>query len=390
MKIYVYGTGDSCERFLRGIKNDIEVIAFVDRKEKIGDNFHGKKIIGIDDIGDNFDYIVIASQFIEIYYNLIKIIDGEKVILFEEKAFKDIFLGKDYITKSEKRIKIIESMYIGENFAINLFEPGHFYSPIPNLIEIKDREKDIFDNIINESSGINLNEKEQLNLIKEFEKYYNELPFPDEKENNFRYYYKNDFYSYSDAITLYSMIRHYKPKKIIEVGSGYSSALMLDTNEKFFGNNIKLNFIEPHTERLQTLIKENDNCTIINENLQNVDIKYFEQLEKDDILFIDSSHISKIGSDVNYIIFDILPSLNKGVKIHFHDITYPFEYSKESVYKGISWNEIYLVRAFLQYNSSFRIKYWNQFLTSFYSEEIYKRLPLCMKNAGGSLWIEKI
>ena len=219
--------------------------------------------------------------------------------------------------------------------------------------------------------------------------YYKELPFKTEKQDGFRYCYQNNYYSYLDAITLFCMMRKYKPKQIIEVGSGWSSALMLDTNEKFFDNKMTLNFIEPYTDRLLSLIREKEKCNIIQDRLQNVKMDFFQKLEKNDILFIDSTHVSKIDSDVNYILFEIMPSLKQGVLVHFHDIHYPFEYPKEAIYEGFAWNEIYMIRAFLQYNNEFKIKYWNNYLAKNYSNEIFSKLPLCENNIGGSLWIEK-
>ena len=101
--------------------------------------------------------------------------------------------------------------------------------------------------------------------------------------------------------------------------------------------------------------------------------------------------IAKVGSDVNDIFFRILPSLHSGVYIHFHDIFFPFEYPKNWVIqKGHYWNEIYLMRAFLQYNSSFKIVLMNTFLTDFYKKIIRDNMPLCLKNRGGCIWLKKI
>jgi len=136
------------------------------------------------------------------------------------------------------------------------------------------------------------------------------------------------------------MIRHLSPKRFIEVGSGYSSCVVLDINELFFDNRISLTFIEPHTELLFSLIKESDKETskIIPTDLQDVGLEVLSELCPEDILFIDSTHVSKIGSDVNHIFFEILPRLARGVYIHFHDVFYPFEYPKEWIYEGRAWN----------------------------------------------------
>lgn len=270
--------------------------------------------------------------------------------------------------------------------------PGHFYSPLPSTEEIKRKETEIFNIIPKEIPGIDLNLEEQVELFNKFKEYYSELPFEAYKKENLRYYFENPAYSYSDAIFLYCMIRYSKPKKIIEVGSGYSSCVILDTNELFFDNTISCTFIEPYPQLLLSLIKEGDknNNEFIQTNLQDVALNKFSELSAGDILFIDSTHISKINSDVNYIFFKILSALKSGVHIHFHDIFYPFEYPKEWIYEGRAWNEIYLLRAFLQYNNAFKIQFFNTFLEHFYKDEFINEMPLSMKNSGGSIWIKKI
>jgi hypothetical protein len=187
------------------------------------------------------------------------------------------------------------------------------------------------------------------------------------------------------------MIRHARPKQIIEVGSGYSSCLMLDTNELFFEKAIKTTFIEPYPELLYTLIQENDKKSIkvFPNRLQDVAIEEFSCLNKNDILFIDSTHVSKVNSDVNYIFFEILPALKSGVFIHFHDIFYPFEYPKSWVLEGRAWNEDYMLRAFLEYNNAFKVVFFNTFLEYFHEDFFREHMPLCLKNRGGSLWIQK-
>jgi len=275
---------------------------------------------------------------------------------------------------------------------VEFVQPGHFNSPIPSIKDIKNKENLIFGNIPKYLPGLDLNEEEQLAYFKEFKLYYKDLPFRDKKVQNLRFYYDNPAYSYSDSILLYCMMRKAKPKQIIEVGSGYSSCVMMDTNEIFFSENIKITFIEPYPDLLFSLMKEKDKnrYEIVSSNLQEINLDKFNALKENDILFIDSTHVSKINSDVNCIFFNILPKLNKGVYIHFHDIFYPFEYPKEWIYEGRAWNEIYLLRAFLQYNNSFKIIFLNTFLEYFYKNEFEKDMPLCLKNPGGSIWIKKI
>jgi hypothetical protein len=274
----------------------------------------------------------------------------------------------------------------------NVFIPfvpiEHFYSPFPAIIDINNND---FSGLPLEIPGIDLNAPEQLNLLNDFESFYKELPFNDDKNDELRYYYKNGNYSYSDAIFLYCMLRYLKPQKIIEVGSGFSSCVTLDTNELFLANQMECNFIEPYPKLLKSLIKENDAASIkiFDSRLQDVSLGTFMELKENDVLFIDSTHVSKFDSDVNYIIHKILPVLSEGVYIHFHDIFYPFEYPQKWLMEGRAWNEQYILRAFLEYNANFKIVLFNSYLKLMFHEKLKDRFPLMCKD-GCSIWIKKV
>lgn len=285
----------------------------------------------------------------------------------------------------------IDQLQQERNESFKFAYPGHYYSPIPSIPEIQKVESRIWGNIPSQLPAIDLNTEEQLHLLKNFTQYYNEIFFPAEKQENSRYYYNNDFYPFTDGAILYSMMRHLKPRRIIEIGSGFSSAIMMDVNDRFFNGQVKLDFIEPYPDRLISLMKEADQkrYAIHQQFIQNIDLEIFSQLEENDILFIDSSHVSKIDSDVNKILFEILPILKKGVFIHFHDLFYPFEYHKEWVYKGVVWNEAYMLRAFLQFNQHFQIAFWNTYLYRFYKQS-FIGMPKCMEGPGGNIWIKKV
>jgi len=272
------------------------------------------------------------------------------------------------------------------------FPPGHYYSPIVSVDEIKEREEQIWEAIDSpQVMGVDLNVTRQKELLGQLSTYYSDLPFKEDKTQGLRYFFENDMYLYTDGIVLYSLMRNLKPKQIIEVGSGYSSALMLDVNQRYFDNSIQLNFIEPYPERLLKNIREEDKrtSTILKKKVQEVDVSFFEKLNGGDILFIDSTHVSKTGSDVNYIFFEILPILKKGVWIHFHDIFYPFEYPKSWVYEGRNWNENYMLRAFLMNNEDYRIQLFSHYM-HLHHEEYFKDMPLTFKNKGGNIWLQKV
>lgn len=263
--------------------------------------------------------------------------------------------------------------YVDElNYNIGGFPPGHYHSPINDVDFLKSREDKIWKPEFIE--GIEFDEKEQLDLFKSLTKYYPELPFKSTKQEGLRYYFENRMYGRECATILYSMMRKLNPKKIIEIGSGFTSALMMDVNDLFFGKKIKLIFIEPNPERLFSLMSEQDkiNNKVIIKIVQDVNLEKFQELEPNDILLVDSSHIVKTGSDVQHILFKILPKLKSGVYIHFHDIFYPFEYPKNWIINNRwSWNEDYFLRAFLMYNNQFKI--------------------VLSKNVSGqSLWLKKV
>jgi predicted O-methyltransferase YrrM len=276
--------------------------------------------------------------------------------------------------------------------ACGFVPPGHFYSPLPAFDEIRQEEARIFGPMPREIPGLDLRETEQLALLEQFARFYPEIPFRNDPAPGLRYHYDNQSYAYSDGIMLHCMLRHLKPKRLIEIGSGYSSCVTLDTNDRFLGGTLHTTFIEPYPDLLKSLISDADRArvTIVPKRLQDVKLDLFSSLGAGDVLFVDSTHVSKIDSDVNRLFFDILPALAPGVVIHFHDIFYPFEYPKEFVYFGRAWNEMYVLRAFLQYNSSFRILLMNTFMEHFHRPFFQAHMPLCLVNTGGSIWLEKM
>lgn len=271
------------------------------------------------------------------------------------------------------------------------FPAGHFYSSVVSLEDMKKRQNEIWNSNTEEVPGIELNCEYQKELIAEFSDIYSEHGLCEEPSAGKRYFLNNTYYAYGDGIILYSFIKYFRPQRIVEIGSGFSSALMLDVNEHHFQNCIDLTFIEPFPEvRLDILLKENEvsSVNLIAERVQKVPVEYFKKLEKGDILFIDSSHVVKTGSDVHYIINHILPALKKGVLIHFHDIHFPFEYPKSWVLDGFGWNETYFIKSFLMYNKAFRILFFTDYLYRFH-KPLFEDMPLVNKSPGSGLWIEK-
>lgn len=284
------------------------------------------------------------------------------------------------------------------------FPPGHFHSVIPSLSEVTERASAIFSKTI-DVHDIELNTKEQIRILKDFNSMEEKPPFYSQ-ERRIRFNIENGSFSYDDAPILHYMIRRLHPKRIIEIGSGNSSACMLDTSEIFLGDSVDFTFIDVNCENLRKNLLEKDlgRIQILEQPVQDVDLALFTTLQANDLLFIDSSHVSRVGSDVHTIFFKVLPILSPGVCIHFHDIRYPFQYQENTVMKGIFWNEAYLLRAFLMHNKDFEIVFWLNYLINVDLPEITdllsflplaewdKRFNNCSKDfsgAGGSIYIIK-
>lgn len=278
---------------------------------------------------------------------------------------------------------------IGRKIYKSIYKPGHYYSPIPDLNEIA-RDADRIFSIVPDERALDLNLTGQQQFAKTAETFIRDVIFSADKKDT-RYYSNNGYFVESDALYYQAILREFKPKKVIEVGSGFSSAVLFDTKEQFHLPEIAVDFIEPFPERLLGLLKQGDekHFRLHRQRVQEVPVALFQTLDRGDILFIDSSHISKTGSDVNFLVFTILPVLKPGVLIHFHDILFPFEYPKEWVMEGRFWNEAYLLKAFLMYNNDFKILLFNDYLLKADSDFV-RAIDARLLAGGGSIWLQKV
>ncbi|WP_019502284.1 class I SAM-dependent methyltransferase [Pseudanabaena sp. PCC 6802] len=303
-----------------------------------------------------------------------------------KRAIKGLLKKAPFFRNLEENIRNLEE-HVRRQGA---YPVGHYYSPIPSQEDVltylrtrKPPNKELI--------GINLNEQKQYDLLNEYAQFYKDLPFPEKLVASSRYYYDNSWFSYSDAIFLYCFLRKYQPKRIVEVGSGFSSAVMLDTIDSIFSQRPEITFIEPYPDRLNSLLRDKDRQQIelIDRKIQEVPFDIFSTLKSGDFLFIDSSHVVKCGSDLQLLMFEILPRIQPGVFVHFHDVFYPFDYPSEWLTEGRYWNENYFLRAFLAYNSEWSILFFNTYAHYMFSDIIKEKMPLCMKNPGGSLYIQR-
>lgn len=270
--------------------------------------------------------------------------------------------------------------------------PIHYYSPIPDtreLIkneELWSKEKDL--------KGIDFNVEEQQQLLSQIaHSYYEEyIEFPKEKTNDpQQYYLNNGSFGFASGQIHYALVRHFKPKNIIEVGCGQStlvSLAALDKNKQE-GCQGEILAIEPYP---LPYLRE-CNLNLIPKKVQEIDVSVFsEGLLENDILFIDSSHTVKMDGDVNFLMLEVLPALKKGVIVHIHDIQFPFDYFQSYITTNrYFWTEQYLVQAFLMYNKSFKVLLCASYMHHKCPELMEKCFsPYPEKRVPTSLYIQKV
>jgi len=264
--------------------------------------------------------------------------------------------------------------------------PVHFYQPIPNTQSLPETLWDRPSELI----GIDMNDAVQLDLLRnhfpKFRDEYDQFPAEETSEPG-RFSLKNGLFDGTDALVAYCMIRHFQPRLIIEVGSGFSSLVAAEAMAKSEGSTLiciepfPLDFLRKGFPGLRSLIEK---------KVEDIDTEFFSQLGSGDILFIDSSHTVRIGGDVNYLFLEVLPRLKPGVIVHVHDIFSPFDYRRDWVIDELRfWGEQYLLQAFLTFNSEFEVLMANAYLGHRYMEDLKATFPNSPWWGGGSFWMRR-
>ena len=239
---------------------------------------------------------------------------------------------------------------------------SNYYEPLFNFDNLKKK--------LNEKRnlpGVKFDVDEQVKSLSQFN--YNE------ELKNLSFNFNNKFFEAGDAEIYYQTIRYFKPKKIIEIGSGHSSLLAkqaIKNNKKIDNVTTKLTCIEPYENRW---LEEND-IHVIREKVEEIDIKIFSDLNKNDILFIDSSHVIKPQGDIIKIFLEILPKLKPGVIVHIHDIFSPRDYPENWLkVENRFFNEQYLLEGILDNSSKYKIMLSLNLLKHDFYSEIKKVCP---------------
>ena len=270
--------------------------------------------------------------------------------------------------------------------------PGHFYSPIVDPAQIDPAriwpERP-------EILGIDFDDAGHERMLREvFPRHLPHYDYPErleETEDLKQFYTQNSQFSWLDSRTLFALLREWRPQRFIEVGSGYSTLLAADVNTRFLDGGMNLTCIEPYPRAF--LQREIPGVTrLLQAKVQDVDLAEFAALEAGDALFIDSSHVAKTGSDVNFLYFEVLPRLAPGVRVHIHDIFLPHDYLRDWVLdENRSWNEQYVLRALLMHSTAFRVVFGCSYAFWRFPELVRDALahPRGHAFAGGSFWIER-
>jgi len=271
--------------------------------------------------------------------------------------------------------------------------PGHFYSPVVDPAEL-DPARIWPDQP--QIAGIDFNETSHQRILREaFPRFIREYDYPERLEETSKltdFYTQNSQFSWLDSRTLFVLLREWRPRRLIEVGSGFSTLLVADVNRRFLDASLEITCIEPYPrEFVRNGIPGVER--LIERKVQDVPLQEFGALRSGDILFIDSSHVAKTGSDVNFLYFEVLPRLDTGVRVHIHDIFLPHDYPREWVLdENRSWNEQYLLRALLMYSRAFRVVFGCGYACWRFPELVRAALALPGGPVfgGGSFWIERL
>jgi predicted O-methyltransferase YrrM len=282
-------------------------------------------------------------------------------------------------------------------FVFVRFPPGHYYSPLPDTRELaaEPRRSQIWAVPPRETPGIDWRDEEQVALCRDVFAEQARLELAEEPTGEATdYFVGNDQFSPFDAWLLEAFLRHLRPSRMIEVGSGFSTLVSARVNRELLGSSMHLTCIEPYP-RPSLAEGVTGVADLRIEKVQETPLEIFETLAENDVLFIDTSHVAKTGSDVVWLYQEVVPRLRPGVVVHIHDIFAPGDYPEAWVLDGWAWNELYVVRAFLAFNSAFRIELGAQYMLKRHRDVVVRAFPEMAGErysdpGGGSLWIRRV
>jgi predicted O-methyltransferase YrrM len=267
----------------------------------------------------------------------------------------------------------------------------HYYEPIP---ETRGLPVSLW-NRVSDLPGVEMRDEQQKQLLSEivtkFKNEYSAMP-TGASTQEFSYYLGNAAFDAVDAEILFGLIRLLKPRRMYEIGSGFSTLLSADAlrRNRLDGCGCRFVAIEPYPPaELQSKLPAE--VELLRVPVQDVSLDQFESLSENDILFIDSSHVCKIGSDVQFMFLEVLPRIRPGVVVHVHDIFMPVEYPKQWVLDWHRfWNEQYVLQAFLSCNAAFEVLWAGQWMHIKHPELLTKAFPSYQSGVSpASFWFRR-
>jgi hypothetical protein len=272
------------------------------------------------------------------------------------------------------------------------FPDGHFYSPLVDLAALEPFEEAVWAPRTS-LPGIDFGSASHAEILtRAFPRQMPAYDYPQHLEDSASltsFYSRNDQFSWLDARALFVLLRQWRPRRIVEVGSGYSTLLMCDQKRRYLGTATRLECVEPYPRAFLGNPSLGIDALHV-KKVQEMPLELFTGLGAGDVLFIDSSHVAKTGSDVNFLYLEVLPVLRPGVRVHIHDIFLPLEYPREWVHEGRHWNEQYVLRAMLTHSARYRVLFGSTFARLHFPAQLLAVVddPEVAQFGGGSLWLE--
>ena len=303
--------------------------------------------------------------------------------LADSWLYERLIIAGKYSKKSIKQI----SRDILDKFGIAVLR-HHYYSPVVYPTDI---EKSL--DAPRELPGMNFNVKEQLELVRQF-RYHDELlSIPLKKPDGLAFGYHNRSFGPGDAEMLYNMIRHFKPRRFVEIGCGNSTLIALLAQDRNRQDDPAYTCRHICVEPYEQPWLEKLDVEVIRERIERIDASIVESLQSNDILFIDSSHVLRPQGDVVHEFLYLLGLLRPGVIVHAHDIFTPRDYPSAWILEERRlWNEQYILEAFLSFNAAFEVLVMMNYLAHEYIDRLANACPILLKeprSEPGSFWFRR-
>jgi hypothetical protein len=261
--------------------------------------------------------------------------------------------------------------------------PVHFYQPVPDtraLAKAPPRPSS--------SAGIKLAADAQWEFLESVVKPFTSefAEFPAAEPSSAGYHINSNIFPALDGYAYYGVLRSYQPRLVIEIGSGASTMVALQALARNGGAS-RYVVIDPYPG---AAVAGDARIELVRAEVESVDVALFDQLQPNDVLFVDSTHVVKTGGDVVFLLLEVLPRLRPGVLVHVHDVFLPFDYPRDLLLKRhMFWTEQYLLQAYLTENERMAVLFGSHYVASAFADRLRELLPGAWWIGGGSFWMQR-